>query len=82
MRERKITVPRETFSSHGSELKTANALEAFFTSCIIFQRIPQKPVSKPTEKQLLSWLKATDNDIGPADSSIAGLVFMVVEARQ
>ena len=45
-----------------------------------FQSIPQKPVSNPTEKQLLSWLKATDNDIGPADSSIAGLVFMVVGA--
>lgn len=44
------------------------------------QRIPQKPVSKPTEKQLLSWLNVTDNDIGPADSSIARLVFMVAGA--
>ena len=81
-RKCEIAVPRETFSSHGSELKTGNALEALFTSGMIFWHIPQKPVSKPTEKQLLSWLKATDNDIGPDESSIAGLVFMVVGARQ
>jgi hypothetical protein len=45
--------------------------------------LPQNPVSNPTEKQLLSWLKAHDSDTGPADSSIAGLVFMttVVEGK-
>ena len=39
----------------------------------------QKPVSSPTEKQLLSWLKATAKETGPVDSSIAGRVFMVEE---
>lgn len=38
--------------------------------------LPQKPVSNPTTKQLLSWLKATAKETGPGDSSIAGLVFM------
>ena len=37
---------------------------------------PQKPESSPTEKQLLSWLKATDIEMGPVDSSIACLVFI------
>jgi len=46
---------------------------------MIVSRIPQNPVSRLTEKQLLSWLKATDNDTGPADSSMAGLVFMTAE---
>jgi hypothetical protein len=41
------------------------------------KNIPQKPLSRPTEKQLLSWLKATDKETGPTDSSMAGLVFMV-----
>lgn len=40
--------------------------------------LPQKPVSSPTEKQLLSWLKAADKETGPADSSIAGRVFMIL----
>lgn len=38
--------------------------------------IPQNPLSSPTEKQLLSWLKEAESETGPADSSIAGLVFM------
>ena len=38
--------------------------------------VPQKPVSRPTAKQLLSWLKITESDTGPVDSSIAGRVFM------
>jgi hypothetical protein len=38
---------------------------------------PQKPVSRPTEKQLASWLNATDKDTGPAESSITGLVFIL-----
>ncbi|KAL8645550.1 MAG: hypothetical protein Q9210_006644, partial [Variospora velana] len=38
--------------------------------------LPQKPVSSPTTKQLLSWLKATAKETGPGDSSIADLVFM------
>ncbi len=37
----------------------------------------QKPVSRPTEKQLASWLKAADKEMGPAESSITGLVFIL-----
>lgn len=40
--------------------------------------IPQKPVSRPTEKQLASWLNATDRDTGPVDSSMTGLVFILL----
>ncbi len=29
-------------------------------------------------KQLASWLNATDKDTGPADSSMTGLVFMLL----
>lgn len=47
-----------------------------FNSC---DNIPQKPLSRPTEKQLESWLKAAARDTGPMDSSIAGLVFIAVE---
>lgn len=39
--------------------------------------LPQNPVSSPTEKQLLSLLKATDSDTGPVESSITCLVFML-----
>lgn len=37
----------------------------------------QKPVSRPTQKQLASWLKDADKEMGPAESSITGLVFIV-----
>ncbi len=37
----------------------------------------QKPVSRPTEKQLASWLKEADKATGSLELSIAGLVFMV-----
>lgn len=47
--------------------------------CICVENIPQKPLSRPTEKQLLSWLKATARDTGPIDSLMAGLVFIAVE---
>lgn len=40
------------------------------------QEIPQNPLSSPTEKQLLSWLKEAESETGPTDSSIVGLVFM------
>lgn len=39
--------------------------------------LPQKPVSKPTEKQLLSLLKAADSENGPTDSSMTWRVFMM-----
>jgi hypothetical protein len=38
--------------------------------------LPQKPVSSPTEKQLLSLLKATDRETGPAELSITWRVFI------
>jgi len=41
-------------------------------SCLL-----QKPVSRPTEKQLASWLKEADKATGSLELSIAGLVFMV-----
>ena len=44
--------------------------------------VPQKPVSSPTEKQLLSLLKAADREIGPADSSMTCRVFIVVTEIQ
>lgn len=39
--------------------------------------VPQKPVSSPTEKQLLSLLKAVDRETGPAESSITWRVFIL-----
>lgn len=39
--------------------------------------VPQKPVSSPTEKQLLSLLKAADRETGPAESSITWRVFIL-----
>lgn len=47
-----------------------------------YPKIPQNPLSSPTEKQLLSWLKEAESETGPADSSIAGLVFMADEAQK
>ena len=44
-------------------------------------RLPQNPVSRPTEKQLLSWLNATDRATGPVASLIAALVFIVVSGK-
>ena len=41
--------------------------------------IPQNPVSKPTEKQLLSLLKAAESENGPTDSSITCRVFIMAE---
>ena len=41
--------------------------------------LPQKPKFKPTEKQLLSLLKAADSEYGPMDSSITWRVFMVAD---
>lgn len=38
--------------------------------------LPQNPVSKPTEKQLLSWLNVADSEYGPMDSSITWRVFI------
>jgi hypothetical protein len=43
------------------------------------QRLPQNPEFKPTEKQLLSLLKAADSEYGPIDSSITWRVFMVTD---
>jgi hypothetical protein len=43
------------------------------------QRLPQKPEFKPTEKQLLSLLKAADSEYGPIDSSITWRVFIVTD---
>lgn len=71
--------------SHGSELNT-NKKDKLLSgrelrvldSC---ENVLQKPLSRPTEKQLLSWLKAIARDTGPMDSSIAGLVFIAVERR-
>lgn len=39
--------------------------------------IPQNPVSKPTEKQVLSLLKAAESENGPTDSSITCRVFII-----
>lgn len=39
--------------------------------------IPQNPVFKPTEKQLVSLLKAADSEYSPTDSSITWRVFIV-----
>lgn len=39
--------------------------------------IPQNPVFNPTEKQLVSLLKAADSEYGPTDSSITWRVFIV-----
>jgi len=43
------------------------------------QTLLQKPLSNPTEKQLLSWLKEADTAVGLLTFSIAGLVFIVEE---
>ena len=72
-------VPLETLSSQGFELKTeAIVLAIFRMRRHLLFCVPQKPVSRPTEKQLASWLNATDKDTGPADSSMTGLVFMLM----
>lgn len=39
--------------------------------------IPQNPELRPTEKQLLSLLKAADSEHGPVDSSMTWRVFMI-----
>ena len=74
-------IPRDTLSSHGSELKTASLLSNAFSFGRRKEDIPQKPVSNPTAKQVLSWLKAIVRAIGPVDSSIVGLVFMTPVER-
>ena len=38
--------------------------------------LPQNPVSKPTEKQLLSLLKVDESENGPTDSSMTCRVFI------
>ena len=38
----------------------------------------QKPESRPTAKHEASLLKETDRETGPEDSSMTGLVFIVV----
>lgn len=43
-----------------------------------FELKTQKPVSRATEKQLASWLKAAERETGAAESSITGLVFIVM----
>ena len=45
------------------------------------RHILQKPVSRPTAKKLAPGLKATDKDTGLADSSMTGLVFIVMMRR-
>jgi hypothetical protein len=40
--------------------------------------LPQNPVSKPTEKQLLSLLKLAEREYGPTDSSITCRVSIVI----
>ena len=39
--------------------------------------IPQKPVSRPTAKQLVSLLNEADKAMGPEDSSMIGRVFIL-----
>jgi hypothetical protein len=39
----------------------------------------QKPESSPTEKQVLSVLKAAESEAGPVEVSITGLVFILME---
>lgn len=45
------------------------------------QSLPQNPVSKPTEKQLFSLLKAEESENVPTDSSIACRVFILILKR-
>ena len=70
-------VPLEALSSHGSELKTTRDVRTWGKGRKECYRVPQKPVSRPTEKQVLSWLKATERATGPEVSLTAALVFMI-----
>lgn len=45
---------------------------------ILGESLPQNPVSKPTEKQVFSLLKADESEKAPTDSSIACRVFIVI----
>lgn len=79
-------VPRETRSWHGSEVNTGSQVsDLFVLYCTGLLRRRgrslQKPVSRPTAKQLASWLKAADKATGLLSRSIAGLVFMTVSLR-
>jgi hypothetical protein len=77
-------LPLDTLSSHGSELKTIIKFPASQFGSLAWANecngsyLPQNPESRPTEKQLISLLKAAESDAGPVEVSITGLVFMVV----
>lgn len=43
--------------------------------------LPQKPVSKPTEKQLFSLLNVAEREKGPTDSSITWRVFILTACK-
>lgn len=85
-------LPLETLSSHGSALKT---IYSFIDKLswpqgyrsvedrvwvVFFIYLPQNPVSRPTEKQVVSVLNAAESETGPVESSITCLVFMVGRA--
>lgn len=75
--------PLDTLSSHGSVLKTMSIITDMVLSIHpvsihdVGEAIPQNPVSKPTEKQVLSLLKAAESENGPTDSSITWRVFII-----
>jgi hypothetical protein len=71
-------LPRETRSWHGSELNTGRNVSRHSRVDLESRCILQKPVSRPTAKQLASWLKEADKATGLLEVSITGLVFMVL----
>lgn len=45
------------------------------------EQVLQNPESRPTLKQVESWLKDTDKAMGFSEDSMAGLVFMLKEPQ-
>lgn len=76
---RQVYQPREALSSHGSELNTVGQTGQYNSHrfMALQSNAPQKPVSRPTAKQLASLLNEADNALGPADSSMTGRVFIL-----
>jgi hypothetical protein len=73
-------IPLDTLSSHGSALKTVVSRHQLINTMMAWNaqtNLPQNPVSRPTEKQLLSLLKVAERDTGPSEISITCRVFMV-----
>lgn len=75
-------IPLEALSSHGSELKTGlnvNSRRGYYawSGVLVALDLPQKPVSRPIAKQLVSLLNEAERATGPDESSMVGRVFIL-----